>query len=247
MKKEKERKWSREEVEKGIRQLFRKTGRPLNWEEAWKVAPALVMAAYRTHGGWRLAVEAAGFKYPGNYKYRIKKIREKGLAMLPEILATLDPQHRAGVIALLKEFGLWGSNGPNDPQIVAALWEKKWKAKANLSPEGVLEFIRHLPDKGYNKVRKQHPWLLREAVRIFGSWGAAVQAAGFDYKFRFPGGRRRQLKYSPRFLLKRLAELTAKPARERTEEEKKELNRLRLAAYYHFGTSSLKKKQKRQI
>ena len=52
-----------------------------------------------------------------------------------------------------------------------------------MSPEEVLEHVRRLADRGDGlfRVHRTHSGLYARARRLFGSWSAAVLAAGLDY------------------------------------------------------------------
>ena len=46
----------------------------------------------------------------------------------------------------------------------------------------LIEAIQALPEKHSNYVRKKHAGLYSAALRLYGSWGKAVCAAGIDYE-----------------------------------------------------------------
>lgn len=120
--------WTKERVRREIRKMVSQLGFVPNWEEAKKERYDLVMAAYRLFGGWRLAVEATGFEYPHNKKWRIKALRQKKPEEIKkEIIRKADSTHKEGVLALLKEKGL-----REDPEMEEVLRRKGILAKPQL-------------------------------------------------------------------------------------------------------------------
>ena len=63
-----------------------------------------------------------------------------------------------------------------------------------MPPEQVLDRIRELgrQDRLF-RVHRDQPGLYARARRLFGSWSAAVQAAGFDYRDAIENARRRSV------------------------------------------------------
>jgi hypothetical protein len=59
----------------------------------------------------------------------------------------------------------------------------------------LLDEIRRLGarDGGFFQVHRRHGWLYARARRQFGSWGAALGAAGFDYVRVLGAARQRSL------------------------------------------------------
>lgn len=79
--------WTKESVKQFIQSLPEEC---LRYTEARKrFGEAAVIPAYRIFGSWRRAVEAAGRRYPGNYRWGIKHYQEnptdlqKDLAIAP--------------------------------------------------------------------------------------------------------------------------------------------------------------------
>lgn len=63
-----------------------------------------------------------------------------------------------------------------------------------MQPEQVLELIRELGGRGeLFRVHRDRPSLYARARRLFGSWSAAVQKAGFDYVDAIERARQRSL------------------------------------------------------
>lgn len=63
-----------------------------------------------------------------------------------------------------------------------------------MAPEQVLDRIRELgrQDRLF-RVHRDQPGLYARTRRLFGSWSAAVQAAGFDYRDAIESARRRSV------------------------------------------------------
>ena len=67
---------------------------------------------------------------------------------------------------------------------------------ALMTAESVLQRIRDLArrDDGLFRIHQRHSALYARARRMFGSWGAAVAAAGIDYVETVVAARRRSLR-----------------------------------------------------
>lgn len=79
----------------------------------------------------------------------------------------------------------------------------------DMPPEDVLARIRQLAarETGLFRVHLTDAPLYARARRLFGSWGGAVRAAGFDYLEVLEGSRRRAV------MARRAARRSARPAR----------------------------------
>jgi len=65
-----------------------------------------------------------------------------------------------------------------------------------MSSAALLERVKSLANRspGLCRIHETHPSLYARARRLFGSWAAAVRAAGFDYAEVIEQSRRRSLK-----------------------------------------------------
>lgn len=180
--------WSKQAV---VDELRKRKGKPLHQAAMERVAPALVMAAYRYFGNYRRAIEAAGMDYT------MVRVRAPRLWNPRRILAEL---RRAG-----KEGGgLWqGAIKRSKPSLLRAAQRyfgsyRLAARKAGIDLESLRppDFRRWSPPKLLDELRrmhrereplnpthlrKAHPYLLRVCERRFGCYRKAVTAAGIEY------------------------------------------------------------------
>src|SRR5262249_31001014 len=88
-----------------------------------------------------------------------------------------------------------GGNEIDVPDGRAGLARRRRGRPAAMSRDQVLDRIRQLANArgGLFKVHRTHGSLYARARRIFGSWSAAVSAAGVDYHETLATARRRSL------------------------------------------------------
>jgi hypothetical protein len=154
-------------------------GESLRREDSSRQEPRLVRAADKHFGSWRDAVEAAGFRAPGNQRWDAQRI-----------LSEIAERHR-------QRASLANSRVPVPLREAALLHFGSWRAaieRAGLdystirlsrgrSPERVIELIRAGAKPGRQGVGPQgaitHA-VARQARQEFGSVAAAIEAAGLD-------------------------------------------------------------------
>jgi len=86
------------------------------------------------------------------------------------------------------------AHGPA-PVVVRPLPERKRGRPPKMSSQELLDRIRRLAGSrnGLFRVHERNPSLYSSARRRFGSWSAAVQAAGLDYRETLNGARQRSV------------------------------------------------------
>jgi hypothetical protein len=177
------RRWSRAAVIKRIRQRASQ-GLPLNHGVVCRDEAVLTSAAGRHFGSWDDALVAAGFD-PTQYRQRGPTwTRDHVIAAIHEI------RHRGGKLnhghlgrcalshAAIKLFRSWDAAlqaAGLDPDRVR-LWRRAW------TRQELVQEIQRSRQAGESLKAKdaQASAILRPACRLFGSWNAALEAAGLD-------------------------------------------------------------------
>jgi len=177
------RRWSRQAVIQRIRQLAAE-GRPLNCGAIQRIDAGLANVAIRLFDSWGDALEAAGVD-SAVWKRRvpawtretviaaIKAIREEGGKLNHAAVRRMSLSHSAVCL-----FGSWDSAldaAGIDPKKVR-LSRRAWTA------ETLIQEIqrKHRAGEPVNAKDVSPSWIRRSARRIFGSWNAALEAAGLD-------------------------------------------------------------------
>jgi hypothetical protein len=184
--------WSRERITDAIARLAAK-GEDLLSGDLKRRHKRLYSAACarRYFGGWRRALEAAGLNY--------EQLRTEHFWSPAKILATIQDMRRRGMALN------WSSVQKADPSLYRAARRKEnfgsWKAALQaagvdlLRPrstrqwtrERIITEIRDLQERGVDLSQKNMmeingPLLAAaKSSRYFGTWRAAVEAAGVDY------------------------------------------------------------------
>ncbi len=197
--------WSKERVIEEIRQLYEK-GEDLRPSAIARLCQTLPMAAKKFFGGWREAVIAAGIDYDS---YIVKKRTGQVEQAKQQVIDEIKRLYQEGRIDELSgawryhlslfrkarhRFGSWRkaieAAGLNYQEIVQ---RQKW------TPEKIIAEIRRLYAEGKNlsvtAMQRTYPNLvaIAQSPRYFGSWRAAVEAAGLDYELiKQQRGRRRR-------------------------------------------------------
>lgn len=182
--------WSREEVLRVIKDLSAK-GTPLNSGHVARQCPALAYAGRKYLGSWEAAVEAAGLDYGRirrknfwNRKLVVVRIRELAKAKEPLNVSTAEKSHGGLVGAATVYFGSWGE------AIRAAGFDyRKIKRQVEWSKPVIVREIKRMKREGVPlgttiPIRKRYRILHAAAVRYFGSWAAAMKAAGFEKQLK---------------------------------------------------------------
>ncbi|MCS7186642.1 MAG: hypothetical protein RMK89_06795 [Armatimonadota bacterium] len=199
------RRWTKERIVEEIKRLHAE-GKDLRPGAVSKIAPRLVTAARdpRYFGSWRSAVEAAGI----NYDEMVKQMREREVDRIKQsIIEEIRRLYNEGKLNEISSawrthpqlfrrarhrFGSWQeaieAAGLSYSDIVKRLrWTK----------ERIIEEIKRLYNEGkdlrVSVIQKEYPSLLASAQskRYFGSWRAAVEAAGIDYEGMVKGRRQK--------------------------------------------------------
>ena len=197
------RKWSKDTIAQQIATMFEE-GVNLNYAQIAHDQVALLRAATRYFGSWRIAIEYAGLNYDDIRMYKswtksriLERIRE-----LHALSEDLSWRHVSTVV---------------DPQLAAAATKRKhfgsWKAAvtaAGLDYGSIRRYREWDEDTITSRVNELHTLgidlnaksmeeyditLITAARRRFDSWDKALTAAGLDYKkivLRTPFKRRRR-------------------------------------------------------
>ncbi|MFA4028625.1 MAG: hypothetical protein GDYSWBUE_000641 [Candidatus Fervidibacterota bacterium] len=197
------RKWTKERIVEEIKRLHSE-GKDLRPAAVSKIAPRLITAARdpRYFGSWRVAVEAAGI----NYDEMVKRMQEQSLEQIKQ--GIIDEIRRLYNEGKLNEIS---SAWKTHPQLFRRArhrfgsWQKAIEAaglsysdivkRRKWTKEQIIEEIKRLYNEGkdlrISVIQKEYPSLLASAQskRYFGSWRAAVEAAGIDYEGMVKGRR----------------------------------------------------------
>ncbi len=198
--------WTKEKVLERIKHLV-ESGSDLRPSAVMRQSQTLLAAARKFFGGWREAVIAAGFDYDKYVQQRKHQRLETDKQQIIERIRQLYQEGRieelSGAwrhhLSLFRKaryrFGSWRkaieAAGLNYDEVVQ---RQKW------TKERIVEEIRRLYAQGQDlsvtAMQKAYPNLvaIAQSPRYFGSWRAAVEAAGLDYELikRQRGRRRRE-------------------------------------------------------
>jgi hypothetical protein len=167
------------------------SGQDLNYASIAHDQVALLRAATRYFGSWRLAVEYAGLNYDDIRRYktwdrdrildRIRELHEKGEDLSWRHVSTkVDPQ-LAAAATKRKHFGSWRSAVSE-----AGLDYGQIRRYREWDEETIKDKLRELNDQGVDLNAKHMEdydiTLITAARRRFDSWDKALTAAGLDYK-----------------------------------------------------------------
>ncbi len=175
-------KWSRDKI---IREILRResAGLPLTAGGGSGVENKMYQAATRIFGSWRHAVATAGVSaglvtpqerwHPTRI---LKSIQSLSRRRKPSHFAELEKRHAGLVRAARRIFGTWHKAviaAGIDPAVFHLV--RPWSRERVI--EGVLK--RALNNESLDLARVPRS-LIQAAVRVFGDWRAAVDAAGLD-------------------------------------------------------------------
>ncbi len=178
--------WSKEEVLRLIHELHAR-GVPLNSGYIARNYPALAYAGRRYIGSWEKAVTEAGYDYSQirrkNFWDRqrvVERIRELHRAGASLNVSAAEREHGGLVGAASAYFGSW-----RKAISAAGLDYSQIKRQRDWSRAAVIREIRRVRRTGLNlattiPVRAKYRILHAAAVRYFGSWAAAMKAAGLE-------------------------------------------------------------------
>lgn len=187
-------KWTREKILEIIRGLA-ESGHSLSTRHMAELGySGMVTTSYKPEffGGWRQAIMAAGYDPKVVCKRKRKWTKETILQRIRELYeAGEDLSHSAAkrnhqylvVVAINKNFfGSW-----RKAIEAAGLDYEKISKHEYWSKERICQRIRELYEQGeplsHEEAKRHHGALVSAASspRYFGSWGAAIRAAGLDY------------------------------------------------------------------
>lgn len=198
------RRWTKERVIEEIRRLHQ-SGEDLRPSAVARTYQTLLMASRKFFNSWAEAVTAAGIDYDAYIKqFREKRIEQDKQFIIGEIrrlyqegrIEELSGAWRYHLSLFRKarhRFGSWRkaieAAGLNYEEIVQ---RQKW------TPEKIIAEIKRLyaedQDLSVTAMMRNYPNLvaIAQSPRYFGSWKAAVEAAGLDYELiKRQRGRRR--------------------------------------------------------
>ncbi len=170
------RRWSKERVVKELRAWYRE---PQREHDDWD--HGLFSAATRYCGSWKQALQAAGLE-PKRYRTWTRQrviaaIQDRHVRGLP--ITRIERRNRSLATAARYYFGGW-----RDALEAAGLGEhyQPVRSPRDWHPQSVVAEIQECHQQGLplTKVWQQDPTLYSAAKKQFGSWRAALQAAGFQ-------------------------------------------------------------------
>ncbi len=165
--------------------------------------PALIQQGYSLFKSWQNAVEAAGINYPVQHPYPtkksiIKEIQRRRKASLPLDVTSLikgagEQVDSALYSKGLKIFGSWSNalrNAGVKPHLVARSVHSSHVTKKMIL-KGIKDRHKKKLSFGTRILYTENHSLICQAKRQFGSWQAAVEAAGLNYselssRYRYP-------------------------------------------------------------
>jgi hypothetical protein len=190
----KRQRWSRERIVQEIRRLHAQ-GIPLNMASVRRVFPSLVATACsrRYFGSWKAAIEAAGFDYdkvvrikrwtPKEVLAEIRALYRQGADLRPSAVAK---HHQTLLVAARKRFGTWAKAVKAAGIDYEAYLRRQHQEWVEADKRYIIEEIRRLYREGrideLSGAWRHHLTLFRKARHRFGSWKAAIEAAGLNYE-----------------------------------------------------------------
>lgn len=166
-----------------------RVGEPLNFAAVERNNLSLIRAAGWHLGSWRKAVEEAGFNYSKLSLHqrwtkeqiiaRIQQLHQQGAELnWRAVSLTVDPALAAAAIRPTA-FGAWRA-----ALTAAGLDPRKISRYQKWTPEEVVSQIQGMEKSGESLTSKgmqtRHQSLLCAARRRFGTWDAALEAAGYE-------------------------------------------------------------------
>jgi len=176
-------KWNRSRLLDLIKQRV-KLRLPVNYAAVIRDAPSAPEAARDLFGGWDSLLRAAGLRPETVRRKRywdhaliieeFQKRAREGSPLSFRAAMLEDPGFADAAVA---RFGSWAACLRS-----AGLDPERYRRQEAWTPERVLQEIRRL-GKGIRlkEARRTHPTLADAGHRHFGTWRAAVKAAGFQY------------------------------------------------------------------
>lgn len=184
-------KWTRDRIVLEIRRLHARGERLTSRRMGAIGLGGMVTTAYKLFGSWRAAVQAAGVPEPEPepHRWTLERITNEILRLAregrPLSYAQVRKTNRALVDAAYRHPAL--GNWERALQ-AAGLEPDQHQQRKRRTRQSIIDEIRQISGRGeplsFAHVRAQYPRLASAAVSEsqFGSWAAAVEAAGFDYE-----------------------------------------------------------------
>jgi hypothetical protein len=160
-----------------------------------RVFPSLVATACsrRYFGSWKAAIEAAGFDYdkvvrikrwtPEEVLAEIRALYRQGADLRPSAVAK---HHQTLLVAARKRFGTWAKAVKAAGIDYEAYLRRQHQEWVEADKRYIIEEIRRLYREGrideLSGAWRHHLTLFRKARHRFGSWKAAIEAAGLNYE-----------------------------------------------------------------
>jgi hypothetical protein len=179
-------KWSRAKILREIRQMHRQ-GQDLSYAAIERTARGLQHGAEREFGSWSGAVQTAGIDYSSIRHGRqwskqavlqaLRKRKKQGQSLLRRQVAHED----YNLLQAADKY--WGSYAQALHAIgVRDAMTRRYRNWTKATCLTALKAVhRQGRDLNYRALRNRRPQLLNACKRWFGSYSAALQAAGFDY------------------------------------------------------------------
>ncbi len=219
------RKWSKETIAHEIVRMY-ENGNDLNYAQIAQDEVALLRAATRYFGSWRLAIEHAGLDYDDIRRYkswtrtrimsRIRELHAQGEDLSWRHVSTVVDPQLAAAATKRKHFGSWKA-----AVSAAGLDYGTIRRYREWDAETITAKVNELYEKGIDlnakSMEEYDITLITAARRRFDSWDKALTAAGLDYEkivLRKPFKRRKRDVASTD---RRRAAGTARTARSKTK------------------------------
>lgn len=174
----------REELIEALQELAGELGKPPTQIEMNDLGRYSHRPYYRAFGAWSDALRAAGF-YPNHVNHLDENRLVEAMQELaeelgyPPTIAQMNERGEFSAEPYFTAFGSWTAAWE-----AAGLEHRSW-LPARASEEELLEAIRdlaeelgHAPTRG--EMREQGPYSREPFERVFGSWSAALEEAGFS-------------------------------------------------------------------
>jgi hypothetical protein len=174
----------REELIDALQELAGELGKPPTQEEMKDLGPYSHRPYYREFGAWNDALRAVDFEPNHINGYDEDRLIEALQELAEEVShpPTIEEMNDRGEVSVdpyFRMFGSWVAAWD-----AAGLDERSWRPK-RASKEELLEAIREMAEEvGHaptrNEMEEHGPYSRQPFVRAFGSWSAALEAAGFS-------------------------------------------------------------------
>jgi hypothetical protein len=174
------RKWTPERIVRQIRGLLR-DGRSLRFRDVWRLRPELYWTAQRLFGSWAAALRSAAVpagrlpRWPEWSRERVRgDIRRRAGSGKPLHWAAVNREEPALYWAAQRLFGSWKRS-----LAAAGVDPRKTGGRPLWTRDTVRAALGRRQREGRSlrstDVRREHTALYKAALRVFGSWRAAIR------------------------------------------------------------------------